>query len=59
MESFFHSLKVEQIHHDDYRTRNEARAAIFGYVEILYNRQRKHSSIDCQSPVIFEERLVA
>lgn len=54
MESFFHSLKVEQVHHDDYRTRAEARAAIFDYIEIFYNRQRKHSYLDYQSPVDFE-----
>lgn len=60
MESFFHSLKVEQVHHDDYRTRAEARSAIFDYIEIFYtprarsNRQRKHSYLDYQSPVDFE-----
>jgi len=59
MESFFHSLKVEQVHHDDYRTRDEARSAIFDYIEIFYNRQRKHSYIDYQSPVDFEEHFVA
>ena len=59
MESFFHSLKVEQVHHDGYRTRDEARAVIFDYIEIFYNRQRKHSYIDYQSPVDFEERCVA
>lgn len=35
MESFFHSLKVEQVHHDDYRTRAQARSAIFDYIEIF------------------------
>ena len=59
MESFFHSLKVEQVHHDDYRTRDEARSAIFDYIEIFYNRQRKHSTIGYQSPVAFEESCVA
>ena len=59
MESFFHSLKVEQVHHDDYRTRDEARSAIFDYIEIFYNRQRKHSSIGYLSPVAFEESGVA
>ena len=59
MESFFHSLKVEQVHHDDYRTRDEARSVIFDYIEIFYNRQRKHSYIDYSSPVDFEERFVA
>jgi transposase InsO family protein len=59
MESFFHSLKVEQVHHDDYRTRDEARSVIFDYIEIFYNRQRKHSTIGYLSPVAFEENCVA
>jgi len=55
MENFFHRLKVEQVHHDDYRTRDEARSAIFDYIEIFYNRQRKYFYIDYQSPVDFEK----
>ncbi len=54
MESFFHTLKVEQVHHDDYRTRSEGRSAIFDYIEIFYNRQRKHSYIDYRSPMDYE-----
>ena len=50
MESFFHSLKVEQVHHDDYRTRLEARSAIFEYIELFYNPKRRHSSINYMSP---------
>jgi len=46
-------LKVEQVHHDDYRTRDEPRSAIFDYIEIFYNRQQKRSYIDDQSPVDF------
>lgn len=59
MESFFHSLKVEQVHHDDYQTREEARSVLFDYIEVFYNRQRKHSYLGYQSPVNYEERLVA
>ena len=59
MESFFHSLKVEQVHHDDYRTRDEARSVIFDYIELFYNRQRKHSTIGYLSPNVFEEKSVA
>ena len=59
MESFFHSLKVEQVHHDDYRTRDEARSTIFDYIEIFYNRQRKHSTIGYLSPMLFEENCDA
>ena len=56
MESFFHSLKVEQVHHDDYRTRSEARAVIFEYIELFYNRKRRHSAINYMSPVEYEVR---
>ena len=59
MESFFHSLKVEQVHHDDYRTRDEARSTIFDYIEIFYNRQRMHSTIGYLSPMLFEENCDA
>ncbi len=59
MESFFHSLKVEQVHHDDYHTRDEARSVIFDYIEVFYNRQRKHSSIGYKSPINFENKMVA
>lgn len=59
MESFFHSLKVELVHHDDYRIRDEARVALFEYIEIFYNRQRRHSAIGYQSPMAFEESRVA
>jgi len=54
-ESFFHSLKVEQVHHDDYKTRAQARSVLLDYIEIFYNRQRKHSYLNYQSPVEFEE----
>ena len=59
MESFFHSLKVEEIHHRDFRTRTEAKSALFDYIELFYNRQRLHSSIGYLSPVQFEERTVS
>ena len=58
-ESFFHTLKVEQVYHDDYRTRAQARSTLFDYIEIFYNRQRKHSYLNYQSPVEFEGRCVA
>ena len=59
MESFFQKLKVEQLYHEDYRTRKEARAAVFDYIEVFYNRQRKHSFIGYQTPVEYEERIAA
>lgn len=54
MESFFASLKKELIHHEDYATREEARASIFEYIEVFYNRIRRHSSLGYQSPSEFE-----
>ena len=39
MESFFASLKTERVHHTRFRTRAEAKAAVFEYVEVFYNRQ--------------------
>lgn len=59
MESFFHSLKVEQVHHDDYRTRAQARSSMFDYIELFYNRQRRHSYLGYRSPVDFENACVA
>ncbi len=55
MESFFHSLKVEDIHEQDFKTRTEARTALFDYIEIFYNRQRLHSSIGYRSPIEYEK----
>ena len=45
MESFFASLKKEHVHQARFRTRAEARAAVFDYVEVFYNRQRLHSAL--------------
>jgi transposase InsO family protein len=50
MESFFASLKKEQVHHARFRTRAEAKAAVFEYVEIFYNRQRLHSALGYRTP---------
>ena len=53
-ESFFSSLKNELIHHSTFRTRHEARTAIFEYIEVFYNRQRRHQSLDFISPIDYE-----
>jgi len=50
MESFFASLKKEPVHHARFRTRAEAKAAVFDYVEIFYNRQRLHSALGYRTP---------
>lgn len=55
-ESFFHTLKIELIHHRDFTTRAEARAEIFEYIEVFYNRQRLHSTNGYEAPLAFEER---
>ena len=59
MESFFHSLKVEQVHDRRYRTREEARADIFEYIQTYYNPIRRHSTLDYLSPRDFENRKAA
>jgi len=51
MESVFAALKVEHVHHCRFRTREEAKAAVFDYVEVFYNRQRLHSALDYRTPV--------
>jgi len=56
VESFFGTLKRELIHHRQYSTRDEAKQEIFEYLEVFYNRQRRHSTLGYQSPVEFEAR---
>jgi transposase InsO family protein len=56
MESFFHTLKTELVHHRIYATREEAKRDLFAYVEGWYNRQRLHSSLDYRTPVEAERR---
>jgi len=57
-ESFFHTLKTELIHHENFQTKAEANEKIFEYIEIFYNRQRLHSSNNYMSPVEFEEKML-
>ncbi len=56
-ESFFHTLKTELIYHEDFKTRDEAKQAIFEYIEVFYNRMRLHSSNDYMSPMDYESEL--
>jgi len=53
-ESFFHTLKIEHVYDYRYETRAEATQSIFEYIEMFYNRQRRHSSLGYRSPVSFE-----
>ena len=59
VESFFHSLKTEWVHHYRYKTRHEAKASIFEYIEIFYNRQRRHSQLNYLSPADYEHWALA
>jgi len=54
-ESFFHTLKTELIHHCRFETREEAKQQIFEYIEVFYNRQRKHSTVGYQTPAEFDQ----
>lgn len=53
-ESFFASLKTEEVFHRSYKTRDEARHSIFEYIAVFYNRQRRHSFLDYISPEEYE-----
>jgi putative transposase len=54
VESFFGTLKNELVHHVDFATRDEARTAVFEFIEIFYNRRRRHSSLGYLSPIDYE-----
>jgi putative transposase len=59
MESFFSSMKTELVHRTQFRTRREAKAALFEYIEIFYNRKRRHSGIGYRTPAqAHAERLI-
>jgi putative transposase len=55
MESFFHTLKTELVHHRQYATRADARRDIFAFIEGFYNRTRLHSAIGYISPIEMEQ----
>jgi putative transposase len=55
-ESFFGLLKRERVNRTRYRTRDEARADVFDYIEVFYNRKRRHGYLGNISPADFEER---
>ena len=57
MESFWSALKRELIYQRHFATRGEARAAIFEWIEVFYNRVRRHSALGFHSPVDFETKL--
>ncbi|MBT9168903.1 MAG: hypothetical protein DDT19_02254 [Syntrophomonadaceae bacterium] len=58
-ESFFHTLKTEHVYDYRYETRAEAIQSVFEYIEMFYNRQRRHSALGYRSPVSFELEAMA
>lgn len=54
-ESVFHTLKTECVHFEHYRTRSEAHDSLFDYIEVFYNRKRRHSSLGYRTPSEIEE----
>ena len=58
VESFWGKLKAEMVHHEHFATKSRARAAVFEYIEMFYNRKRLHASLDDLSPEAFEARRV-
>jgi putative transposase len=56
MEAFWSTLKMELVYRQDFATRRQAREAIFEYIEVFYNRQRRHSALDYKSPSVFENQ---
>jgi len=59
MESFFATFKTELVYQQHLETREAARRAIFEYIEVFYNRQRRHASIGNLAPAEFERRYHA
>ena len=58
MESFFATLKTELIHRRHYQTHREARVDIFEYIEVFYNRQRRHSALHYLTPADYDSLFV-
>ncbi len=59
VESFFGTLKTELVYHEDYADRNVARQSLFEYIEVFYNRKRRHSTLQYVSPSEYERLLSA
>jgi putative transposase len=59
MESFFSSLKTERTASKTYRTRDQAKADVFDYIERFYNPTRRHSTLGYLSPMEFEKRVMS
>jgi transposase InsO family protein len=57
MESFFATLKKELVHHENYQTRAQARQSLFEYIEVFYNRIRRHSTLGYLTPAQFAKAI--
>jgi putative transposase len=57
IESFFGTLKTELVYHQHYPSRQAARQSLFEYIEVFYNRQRRHSALNYHSPASYEASL--
>ena len=58
-ESFFHTLKTELVYRTKFKTRQEAKDAIFEWIETWYNQERRHSSLDYMAPMEYEKLALA
>ena len=58
-ESFFGTLKNELVYHEDYKTRVQAKQSLFEYIEIFYNRQRRHAYLNYMTPVEYEAKYTS
>jgi len=55
-ESFFATLECELLNRHDWPTRQALRTAVFDFIEVFYNRQRRHSTLDYASPATYEHQ---
>jgi putative transposase len=58
VESFFATPKKELVHWENYQTREQAKSSLFHYVEVFYNRKRRHSALSYLSPHKYEQALL-
>lgn len=58
-ETFFSTIKCEMVYLKKYRTREEARRDIFWYIEVFYNRKRRHQALVYLTPADFKRRYIA
>ncbi|MBC7074506.1 MAG: IS3 family transposase [Syntrophomonadaceae bacterium] len=58
-ETFFSTIKCEMLYHKKYKTREEARRDIFWYIEVFYNRKRRHQSLGYLTPAEFKRNYIA